>query len=477
MSINNIIPVILCGGTGSRLWPLSRESFPKQYLEIDRKDKVSFLQGTVNRIKNFPKMDNPIIVCNEDHRFIAAEQLRNINIKPKSILLEPIGRNTAPAITAACLKAKEEKEDPYILVLPADHIIQDNDVFFKVINKSLKFAEEGKIVTFGVTPFKPETGFGYIESENELSSSDLNGELIVRFIEKPDKEKAEELIQDKRFSWNSGIFFFKVSTLLKEIISFHPNIYKYCKKALLKKSLDLDFQRLDKTSFALCEKISFDIAIMERTQLGIVLPLDAKWNDIGSWEAMWDISKKDNYGNALVGNVFTEKVKNSYIRSDKNLIVGIGIEDIIVVESNDAILVVKKDQTQSVKSLVEYLKKKGDSRATVHKTIFRPWGNYTSVADGLNWQVKKIIVNSGESLSLQMHNHRTEHWIIVDGTALVEINGEENVLNKNENIYIPLGAKHRLSNNWQKTLILIEVQSGDYLGEDDIIRFEDKYGR
>ena len=296
MSKNNIIPVILCGGTGSRLWPLSRESFPKQYLEIDRKDKVSFLQGTVNRIKNFPKMDNPIIVCNEEHRFIAAEQLRNINIKPKSILLEPIGRNTAPAITAACLKAKEEKEDPYILVLPADHIIQDNDVFFKVINKALKFAEEGKIVTFGVTPYKPETGFGYIESENELSSSDLNGELIVRFIEKPDKEKAEELIQDKRFSWNSGIFFFKVSTLLKEIISFHPNIYKYCKKALLKKSLDLDFQRLDKTSFTLCEKISFDIAIMERTQLGIVLPLDAKWSDIGSWEAMWDISKKDNYG-------------------------------------------------------------------------------------------------------------------------------------------------------------------------------------
>ena len=477
MSINNIIPVILCGGTGSRLWPLSRESFPKQYLEIDRKDKVSFLQGTVNRIKNFPKMDNPIIVCNEDHRFIAAEQLRNINIKPKSILLEPIGRNTAPAITAACLKAKEEKEDPYILVLPADHIIQDNDVFFKVINKSLKFAEEGKIVTFGVTPFKPETGFGYIESENELSSSDLNGELIVRFIEKPDKEKAEELIQDKRFSWNSGIFFFKVSTLLKEIISFHPNIYKYCKKALLKKSLDLDFQRLDQQAMEHCPSISIDVAIMEKTKLGSVVPLDAQWSDIGTWNSLWESQIKDNEGNLSQGKVLLKDVKNSIFRSESRLIVGMGVKNLVAVETNDAVLIMNKDKSQEIKGLVSLMKEKGLIEASEHKRGYRPWGSYLSIANGENWLVKLIEVNPGASLSLQKHNFRAEHWIVVKGIAEVRIEDEKTILKENQSTFIPLGALHQLSNPNKTKLKIIEVQSGPFLSEEDIERFDDMYGR
>ena len=472
-----IVPVILCGGTGTRLWPLSRASFPKQYLEINSYKSISFLQETVIRINEYENVDDPIVVCNEEHRFIVAEQLRKIKIKAKSILLEPVGRNTCPAITAACLKAIEDEHEKFVLVLPADHIIKEKNVFFNAIKKAIEFAEKGKIVTFGITPNKPETGFGYIESEKELNSIDLNGEAILRFIEKPNKQKAKELILNKKYSWNSGIFFFKISTLLKEISYHKPSIYEFCKEALLKKNLDLEFQRLDKKIFSLCENISFDNAIMEKTDLGIVLPLNAGWSDIGSWESMWEISEKDSCGNVVLGNVLIENVNNSYIRSEKKLIAAIGIEDLVIIESNDATLVVKKDQSQLVKNIVEHLEKKGDNTATVHKTIFRPWGNYTSIAEGKNWQVKKIIVKPGESLSLQMHKHRTEHWIIVDGTALVEINENKQVLKKNESIYIPLGSKHRLSNDENTNLVLVEVQSGEYLGEDDIYRFEDKYGR
>ena len=477
MVTKKIIPVILCGGTGSRLWPLSRASYPKQYLEINNNEKISFLQGTLNRVKDLKEIDDPIVVCNEEHRFIAAEQLRNINIKPKSILLEPIGRNTAPAITAACFKSIEKNNDPYILVLPADHIIQDKKLFFEVIKKAIDYVKDGKIVTFGISPNKPETGYGYIESKNALDIKELNGEEILRFIEKPIKSKAKEFILDKRFSWNSGIFFFKASTLLNEVLVYQPNIYKYCEKSLLNNDFDLDFQRLDQEIFSLCEKISFDNAIMEKTKLGIVLPLNAKWNDIGSWESMWEISEKDNSGNVSLGKVIIENCRNSYLRSENKLIVGIGIENLIIVESNDAVLVVNKEKVQDVKKVVEFLKINGQSEATIHKTIFRPWGKYTSIGNGINWQVKKIIVKSGQSLSLQLHNHRSEHWIVVDGIALVEIDEKEKIVNKNESIYIPLGSKHRLSNKGKNNLILIEVQSGSYLGEDDIVRFKDNYGR
>ena len=475
--MKKIIPIILCGGTGSRLWPLSRASFPKQFLEINKEESISFFQRTITRIKNYERIGNPIVICNEEHRFIVAEQLRKINIKHEAILLEPVGKNTAPAITIACLKAIENHLDPHLLVFPADHIIEDIESFIKVIDKSFDEVERGKLITFGITPNKPETGFGYIESEKELDTKKLNGEKIVNFIEKPDLEKAKKLVSDKKFSWNSGIFFFRAEVFLQELIKYKPNIYKLCKKSLLSNTLDLDFQRIEANSFSLCEDISFDKAIMEKTNLGVVYPLKAGWNDIGSLESMWEVSDKDEVGNSAIGKVITENVKNSYLRSENRLIVALGIEETIVVETVDAVLIAKKDQTQFVKNIVKKLEIDKNPEANIHKTIYRPWGNYSSISEGKNWQVKKIMVEKGESLSLQLHNHRTEHWVVVSGKALIEINGEKKLLNKNESAYIPLGSKHRLSNPGNSPLILIEVQSGDYLGEDDIIRFQDKYGR
>ncbi len=472
-----IIPIILCGGTGSRLWPLSRSSFPKQFLEINKEESISFFQKTINRIKNYKNISNPIVICNEEHRFIVAEQLRKINIKPEAILLEPVGKNTAPAITVACFKVIENHLDPCLLVLPADHIIGDINTFMKVVDKALDEVKKGKLITFGITPTKPETGFGYIESENELDTNKLKGEQIVNFIEKPDLEKAKKLVRDKRFVWNSGIFFFKAEVFLQELIKYKENIYKLCKKSYFSSTLDLDFQRIEVNSFSLCEDISIDKAIMEKTNLGIVYPLKAGWNDIGSWQSMWEVSHKDKLGNSIIGKVITNNVKNSYLRSENRLIVALGIEETIVVETIDAVLIAKNDQTQAVKNIVKKLEIDKRPEANIHKTIYRPWGNYSSISEGKNWQVKKIIVEQGESLSLQLHNHRSEHWVVVSGKALIEIEGKKKLLNKNESAYIPLGSKHRLSNPGDSRLILIEVQSGDYFGEDDIIRFQDKYGR
>ena len=467
----------MCGGAGSRLWPLSRTSFPKQFLEIKKDQSISFFQRTINRIKNHEIIGNPIIICNEEHRFIVAEQLRKINIKPESILLEPVGKNTAPAITVACLKANENNLDPFLLVLPADHIIEDINTFINVINKAKDDVQKDKLITFGITPSKPETGFGYIESEKELDTSKLKGEKILNFIEKPDFETAKKLICDKRFTWNSGIFFFKSGVFLKELIKYKPEMYELCKKSLMRNSLDLDFQRIEANSFSLCEEISVDKAIMEKTNLGVVYPLNVGWSDIGSWQSMWEVSDKDKEGNSIIGKVITENVKDSYLRSENRLIVALVIEETIVVETIDAILIAKKDQTQFVKDIVKKLENDKKPEANIHKTIYRPWGNYSSISEGKNWQVKKIIVEKGESLSLQLHNHRAEHWVVVSGKALIEIEGEKKLLYRNESAYIPLGSKHRLSNPGNSPLILIEVQSGDYFGEDDIIRFEDKYGR
>jgi len=477
MKVTKLIPVILCGGMGSRLWPLSRASFPKQYLKIHPQRLNTFFQGTINRLKNLKNINNPIIICNEEHRFIVAEQLRQIDIIPASIILEPIGRNTAPAITIACLKALENNEDPLILILPSDHIIKNNKVFEKTLNKAISYAKEGKIVTFGITPNKPETGFGYIESKKDLDNNLLNGEEILRFIEKPDKSTAKTFLTQKRFTWNSGMFLFKASIMLKEIEFHSNNIYKLCKESLLIKDHDLDFQRIDKTTFSKCKNVSIDKEIMEKTNLGIVLPLKAGWNDVGSWQSMWEIGEKDNDGNVIAGEVFIKDVENSYLRSEERLIAGMGLKNLIVVDTKDALLISHKDKTQYVKNIVQNLELNNKPEANTHKTIYRPWGNYTSIAEGENWQVKQITVKEGQSLSLQLHNHRAEHWIVVKGKALVEINGKEIILNKNESTFIPLGFKHRLSNKEKEPLILIEVQSGVYLGEDDIIRFEDNYGR
>ena len=477
MKSKSIIPIILCGGTGSRLWPLSRESYPKQYLSLDGAESKSLLQKTQERIKGLKNIKPPILICNEDHRFIVAEQMKEIGINPYSILLEPFGRNTAPAITLASLLALEKEEDPILIVLSSDHQITDTLQFVKTINNGLSYAKENRLVTFGVIPDSPETGFGYIEAENKLDPKNIKGEKILRFIEKPNLERAKILIQDKRFSWNSGIFMFKASLILEEIGKFHPELISSSKKALKGENYDLDFRRLNQQAFEKCPDLSIDVAVMERTNIGTVLPLNAGWSDLGSWHAVWKSHNKDNSGNVIRGKVLSKDTKNCLLKSDKRLIVGIGLEDLIVVETSDAILVANKNDDQKIKDIVQDLKKKGFSEGQVHQKVFRPWGSYASVANESRWQVKLIKVKPGASLSLQKHQHRSEHWIIVSGTAKIEINKKTFTLSENQSTYIPLGSIHRLSNPGKIELSLIEVQSGPYLGEDDIERFEDNYGR
>ena len=478
MSFNPIIPIILCGGSGTRLWPLSRKSFPKQYLKLSNSNNDTLLQNTFKRISKVEGINNPILICNEEHRFIAAEQMREINIKPNKILLEPFGKNTAPAIALSALLAIQIEEDPVLLVLSSDHEIKKNDKFIKVIKKGIEYANNDKIVTFGVIPHSPETGYGYIKAEKEFNFSQIEGENISEFTEKPDRNKALEFIKDRRYTWNSGMFMFKAKKILDEFKNFAPDILNSCKKSIQNSTSDLDFQRLNKIDFDQCQSISFDVAIMENTSSGIVIPLDAGWNDIGSWESIWEDGKKDKNNNLIEGNnIFIESSKDSYIRSEDKVIVGIGLENLVIVDTNDALLISDKNQTQKVKDMVNILKGKGISSVDNHQKIYRPWGHYVSIVEKSRWQVKLICVKPGERLSLQMHHHRSEHWIIVDGTAEVEINGVTNILTENESTYIPLGSKHRLTNPGKIPLIIIEVQSGSYVGEDDIVRFKDVYGR
>ena len=477
MKKNKILPVVLCGGKGSRLWPLSRESYPKQFLPLKANGKLTLMQKTIKRILNLECLDNPLLICNEEHRFIVKDQLDQIKVKPKSIFLEPCQRNTAPAILISALFALENNEDPHLLVLAADHEIKNVDRFLYTIKEGLIYSEKGHIVTFGIIPTSPETGFGYIEASIPSHSENINGLRIKRFIEKPDEKKAKELIQDKRFFWNSGMFCLKASTIVKEFEKYNPNLLIKCKIALKQSFKDLSFQRLENETFGDCEDISIDHALMEKTELGIVLPLDVGWNDIGSWKSLRDLEEKDENGNVIVGNVLSRSSRNCYLRSESRLIVGLGIENLIVVETNDAVLIANPAYGQEVKNVINELEKLGKTEGKLHKKVFRPWGNYLTIIDGMNFQVKKIEVKVGGSLSLQLHHHRSEHWVVVNGTALVEINNKEKVLKENESTYIPLGTKHRLSNPGKVPLVLIEVQSGSYLQEDDIVRFEDKYGR
>ena len=477
MIVEPIIPVILCGGSGSRLWPLSRESYPKQYLSIGSEENKSLLQQTQLRIKHLKNINNPIIVCNEEHRFVVAEQMRQIKTNPISILLEPFGRNTAPAITCAAFKALEVEKDPILLVLSSDHKIENSSKFVETIEIAFKYVQKNKLLTFGVVPTSPNTGYGYIKSETPFDPKDLRANKIVKFIEKPDLVRATSFYKDKRYTWNSGIFLFRAKTLLEEIKKFNPDIYYFCEESIRKSKNDLYFDRLGSESFGKCQNIALDIAVMEKTKNGLVIPLDVGWNDIGSWNAVWETSKKDNMGNFIQGNVIKKKLQNCYVRSENRLVVGIGLDDLMIIETSDAILVANKKESQEVKNIVQELKSKGIKEGQNHKKVYRPWGNYLSIVEEEYWQVKLITVNPGEKLSLQMHHHRSEHWIVVKGTAKVEINNKEEFLKENQSTYIPLGMKHRLTNPGDIPLLLIEVQSGSYIGEDDIIRFEDKYGR
>ena len=474
---DKITPVILSGGQGTRLWPLSRKSFPKQFLSINSCNEKSLLQNTQLRLSGIKNITEPILICNNEHRFIVAEQMRDINVNPKSILLEPFGRNTAPAILLAAFKSLETENNPHLLILSADHQIRNEDKFRDLIETGKTYSAKNKLVTFGVIPRSPETGYGYIKSKRPFNLENIEGIEISDFIEKPNLKKAQEFIKDKCFTWNSGIFLFKAKTIINEIKNFNPDIYKACEISFRKSKKDLDFQRLDSESFNICPNLSIDIAVMENTVNGIVLPFDAEWSDIGSWKSVWENSKKDNSGNAKQGKVLSKNTENCYFHSEDKLLVGLGINNLVIVNTDDAILVADKNESQNIKEIVNDLNTNNFKEATNHKKGFRPWGFYISIIEDQRWQVKIIHVNPGAELSLQMHHHRSEHWVVVKGTAKVEIENEKLILSENESAYIPLGSKHRLSNPGKIPLELIEVQSGAYIGEDDILRFEDQYGR
>jgi len=472
----NLQPVILSGGTGTRLWPLSRFSLPKQYLCLEDNTKYTMLQNTYLRLDKINNILPPVIICNEEHRFIVAEQMREINTRPKSILLEPFGRNTCPAILLAALIMEKESIDPILLVLSADHKISNKDNFSSSIEEGIKYANKGRIVIFGVSPTNAETGYGYIESYEELSKKNTSSK-VKKFIEKPNISVAKKFLMDKHFSWNSGIFMFKASTIIKEIARFDPEMLRICSESLIEGEKDLDFQRLNNEIFSKCPSSPIDISIMEKTNLATVIRMDCGWNDLGSWQSIWKDSQKDLNNNTSVGKVFLKNSKNSYLRSESRLLVGIGLDNLLAIETDDAILIASKNVSHSIKDLVRDLEKENFSESKTNSKVYRPWGNYKTISQGSTWKVKKIEIIPKASLSLQLHKHRAEHWVVVSGVADVEIDQKNTILKKNQSIYVPLGAKHRLSNRSDNLLTLIEVQSGEYLEEDDIIRFDDIYGR
>jgi mannose-1-phosphate guanylyltransferase/mannose-6-phosphate isomerase len=472
-SMASLHPVILSGGVGSRLWPLSRSLFPKQLLALA--GDSSLIQDTARRTAG-PHFAPPIIVCNVEHRFLIAEQMRAAGITPQAILLEPLGRNTAPAAAVAALTVAESDPDGLVLLMPADHVIRDAQAFAAAIDSASVAAAQGHLVTFGVAPGGPETGYGYIQCGTPLYEN-ARSFAVRRFVEKPDRATATAYVEAGDYYWNSGLFLFQAKSFLAELESLDPALLAQCRAALRDGKRDLDFFRLDAKAFEACKSISIDYAVMEHTTKAAIVPVDMGWSDIGSWEALWGASEKDGAGNALKGDVLLHGARNSYLRSEGPLVAAVGVEDLIVVATKDAVLVGRKDASQDVKKIVEQLERDGRELHVTHRKVFRPWGAYEGLDIGDNFQVKRITVNPGAKLSLQMHHKRAEHWIVVSGTARVTRDDDVFTLNENESTFIPLGAKHRLENIGTEPLHLIEVQSGHYLGEDDIVRFEDSYGR
>ena len=465
-----IVPIILSGGSGTRLWPLSRKLHPKQF--IDLVNDTTLFQDTILRL---PKdAANPLIICNEEHRFLAAEQLRQINKESNGIILEPIGKNTAPAIALAALKFINNGEDPLLLVLSADHLIQNIDAFHRSIKIAEKLAERDKLVTFGIVPDKAETGYGYIKA-NIYNTADYY--KIQSFTEKPNQEDAQKYLDSGNYLWNSGMFMFKASIYLQELEKFEPEILSSCKKSCQTEYKDKDFIRLNNDEFYQCPEQSVDYAVMEYTKDGVVVPLDANWSDIGSWNALWDAKNKDKDGNVSEGDVILDGVKNTYAYSSNRLVSVIGISDLVIVDTQDALLVADKKYSQNIKNIVNQLKKNNRPEADNHRKVFRPWGYYDSIDADDGFQVKRILVNPGAKLSLQKHEHRAEHWVVVKGVAKVTCGDKTFSLKENQSTYIPKGEVHRLENTEEIDLEIIEIQTGDYLGEDDIIRLEDDYQR
>lgn len=467
-----ITPVILAGGTGSRLWPKSRAALPKQFLSLT--SEHTMLQDTITRLPS-ESMNPPMLICNEDHRFLAAEQLRTINIKNASIVLEPVGRNTAPAIAVAAMLATQNGDDPLLLVLAADHLISQHQAFAKAIASAQTLALAGKLVTFGIVPTQAHTGYGYIKAGSAVN--DIGFE-VAEFVEKPNAETAQTYLDGKQHFWNSGMFLFKASVYLQELRKYNPSIYTACERAIATTEADLDFIRINKEAFESCPSDSIDYAVMEKTKSACMVALDAGWSDVGSWSSLWEThEQKDEHGNACIGDIMLEGVTNSYINAEQRLISVIGLDDVVIVETKDAVLVANRHKVQDIKNVVNKLKAQHRSEFEFHREVFRPWGSYDSIDSGDRYQVKRISVKPGEKLSLQMHHHRAEHWIVVSGTAKVTIGEETQLLTENESVYIPIGAIHALENPGKISLELIEVQSGGYLGEDDIVRLADKYGR
>ncbi len=467
-----LLPIIMAGGSGSRLWPLSRQLNPKQFLALGG-DHSSMLQATIARLQGL-ETALPRLICNEEHRFLAAEQLRRLGLEEANILLEPVGRNTAPAIALAALQAVADGEDPVLLVLAADHLIQHVESFHAAIETALPLASDGNLVTFGIVPSHAETGYGYIKQGAAVGEG---GFSVASFVEKPDLATAECYVASGRFFWNSGMFMFRASRYLEELERFRPDILVACREALAGGSRDMHFTRVDAAAFSACPEDSIDCAVMEKTADAVMVPLNAGWSDVGSWSALWDVSTKDGDGNVFKGDVLGQATRNTFVHADSRMVATVGVEDFVVVETPDAVLVAHKDKVQDVKKIVERLKAEGRSEHISHREVHRPWGMYDSIDNGHRYQVKRITVKPGAKLSVQMHHHRAEHWIVVSGTAKVTNGDKTYLVTENQSTYIPIGQVHALENPGVIPLELIEVQSGSYLGEDDIVRFEDKYGR
>jgi mannose-1-phosphate guanylyltransferase/mannose-6-phosphate isomerase len=472
-----IVPVILSGGSGTRLWPLSRSAYPKQFLSLI--DKDSLFQKTLQRITPIPEIMPALIVCNEEHRFMVAEQLRQKSMISSGIMLEPAGRNTAPAIACAAFHAMKQHQEALLLVMPSDHVIADNLSYIKAMEKGVQAAESGKLATFGIVPSKPETGYGYILKGPQAALREVFS--VEEFVEKPNLETAQSYLASGEYLWNSGMFAFRADIYLKELEKYRPDIYQAASEAYTKCVTDMDFLRLDEEAFLACPSDSIDYAVMEKTDRSVVVPMDVGWSDIGSWSALSEVSTpgagSDSEGNVFLGDVFSKDVTNSYIRSENRMIAGIGLTNLIVVETADAVLVADKSHAQDVKEIVERLKASGRYEHHTHVRVYRPWGRYETVDESTRFKVKRIVVNPGASLSLQKHHHRAEHWVVVKGTAKITKGDEVLLLTEDQSIYIPLGTRHRLENPGLIPLEIIEVQTGSYLGEDDIERYSDEYGR